>query len=123
MTMTTDTTAIQASKQGRWALIGATTVTMALLGGAAFWQPRPSGEAASPRTTSAMVGTMATIGDMGGLTGPPQAAREAVRMTMWGGLAELYAERERETQASLALVERMGGMAELYRYQAAAARR
>ena len=43
-------------------------------------------------------------------------------MTTRGGLAELHGERQAEARAEVARRERISGMAELYRDQAASAR-
>ena len=143
--MTTQTTAIWTSSTGMRALIGAAAASLALLGGALLWQPRPASETVTPVANTSSEG----VAPLGGLAEQyheqqqAQAARDAARVTTrggmaelyteqqtsvvttapvttTGGMAELYAEQEATARATAAQRERMGGMAELYRDQAAA---
>ncbi len=144
--MTTQTTTIQPSTKGVRVLIGAAAASLALLGGALLWQARPASETASPVATSTMSAASEGVVPVGGLAEhyreqqQSAAAVVAARVTTTGGMAELYAERAsvatpapattlgglaehyREQQTadrrSAALVERIGGMAELYLGQA-----
>lgn len=102
--MTTQTTTIRASSSGMRALIGAAAAGLAVLGGALLWQARPASEPAPPAAIT-------TIG------------RTSEGAAPLGGLAERYAEEQAAARAAVARLERMGGMAELYRDQAAAGAR
>ena len=126
--MTTQTTTIQPTTKSMRALIGATAVALAVLGGALLWQGRPTSEPVTPAigTTSSTLSEGAA--PLGGLAERyleeqrAEVARQAARVTTTGGMAELYAEQEADARASVERESRMGGMAQLYRDQATAAR-
>ena len=96
--MTTRTTTIQANRKGARALIGAAAASLAVLGGVLLWQARPTSETTAPPT--------ATVGTYNEGVAP------------MGGLAERYTAERAEARAEVARLERMGGLAELYRDRA-----
>jgi len=148
--MTTRTTTIQPSTKGMRALVGAAAASLAVLGGVLLWQARPASETTTPVATTGIGTFNEGVAPLGGLTEQyrdeqqAQAARETARVTMRGGMAELYAEQhvvgtpasavttlgglaehyaeeQAEARAAVARLEHMGGMAELYRDHAATA--
>ena len=122
--MTTQATTIRRDKSGIWGAIGTTALTLALLGGVALWQARHAGEIPAPMSNAVSSTVDDGAGPLGGMTERyaelerEAAAQRAARVTTTSGMAEVYAARAAKAAAIAELEGRIGGMAELYRYQA-----
>jgi hypothetical protein len=118
--MTTRTAVAQQSKREILGLIGATALTMAVLGGVAISHIRPESETTAPATSATTRIINEGVTSRGGVAErfADQQAETAFRgeaTIIRGGMAEFYSDRQVPAGTREAQVPVMGGLAEMYR--------